>query len=77
MCAAHQSEEVLSSCTPHPPCRPANTTVNQGSKSEFQNCTATASEDGWMAVCYTAGCRNTPSWNGMPSTCYCPIYRFK
>ena len=59
------------------PRRPANTTANQGSKSAPQICTATASEDGWMALCYTAGCRNTTSWNGMPNTCYCPIYRFK
>ena len=36
--------------------RPANTTANQGSASKAQICKSkTATEDGWMALCYTAG----------------------
>lgn len=41
---------------PHALSRPENTTTNQGSKSNPQSCKSkTATEDGWMALCYTAG----------------------
>ncbi|KAG1667618.1 hypothetical protein FOA52_001672 [Chlamydomonas sp. UWO 241] len=56
---------------------PANTTAIQGVKSKAHTCNVTAGADGWMALCFSAGCRNSEAWNGMPTTCYCPIYRFK
>lgn len=59
---------------------PANTSANQGTASSPQLCNpnnSTQVGDGWMALCYSAGCRNQTAWNGMGSTCYCPIYRFK
>ena len=31
-------------------------------------------EGGAFAYCETAGCLNKTSWNGLPTTCYCPIY---
>ena len=31
-------------------------------------------EGGSFAYCETAGCLNKTSWNGLPTTCYCPIY---
>ena len=32
-------------------------------------------EGGAFAYCETAGCLNKTSWNGLPLTCYCPIYK--
>lgn len=43
---------------------------NQGSPSDPNLCT----QGGAFAYCETAGCLNKTSWNGLPLTCYCPIY---
>jgi len=46
------------------------TQPNQGSPSNPTQCT----QGGAFAYCETAGCLNKTSWNGLPLTCYCPIY---
>ena len=37
---------------------------------QWQNCTS----GGATAVCFTAGCFKNEAYNGLPITCYCPVY---
>ena len=48
----------------------ATSSPNQGSPSNPVLC----NEGGAFAYCETAGCLNQTSWNGLPLTCFCPIY---
>ena len=43
---------------------------NQGSPGQGAKC----DQGGAFAYCATAACLNRPSFNGLPTTCYCPVY---
>ncbi|GAX74801.1 hypothetical protein CEUSTIGMA_g2248.t1 [Chlamydomonas eustigma] len=49
---------------------PENTTANQGQKGSPQIC----SNGGVFVNCFSAGCMYKKAWNGLDTTCYCPIY---
>ncbi len=65
----HELFDIIS--TFNPDAWPKNTTSNQGQPGTG----ATVCDNGGaFALCYSAGCTKKAAWNGMDTTCYCPIY---